>query len=387
MSGDDFAAMLGASGRGVVKWEAAPDAELALRSQELLDTALERTDANACARFVQLLDETEPQPNRPTLIVPEPQAMLIPRQRVSAGGVRTPTPELVESLRRSLRDHYTADNLLGPRALLPVITAYAETVEQVRRNASGKLLDDLLGIGAGYAEFAGWLSQDAGELDAATHWYRRALEWAECGRDDRMASFVLTRRAAQAVSARDGDYAARLARAAQRGDSPLTTRVRAIAVQTEALGHAIAGNPNGVDDALERAAALVDSEGEAYEGDPSAGRYCEMPLYLAISTAKCQLELGRAGAAIDGFTAVLNALPADYHRDRGQYLARLAHAYALAGQPDEACGNAEESLAIALATGSSRTLVDLRGIAGYLDRWATYPTVSQLRERLETAAV
>ncbi|TWJ22455.1 hypothetical protein JD76_02570 [Micromonospora endolithica] len=39
MTFDDFAGHLGVSTRGVTKWEGQPDAELAMRTQQLLDVA------------------------------------------------------------------------------------------------------------------------------------------------------------------------------------------------------------------------------------------------------------------------------------------------------------------------------------------------------------
>jgi tetratricopeptide (TPR) repeat protein len=111
-----------------------------------------------------------------------------------------------------------------------------------------------------------------------------------------------------------------------------------------------------------------------------------MRLYLNISRAKVHLELGRADSAVSAFTTVLDTLPPDYHRDRGQYLARLAQAYVLAGEPDEACTRAEESLAIARATGSSRTINDLMHLAAQLRPWASRPTVARFDALLATAA-
>ncbi|MFI7574294.1 helix-turn-helix domain-containing protein [Micromonospora sp. NPDC049497] len=382
MTFDDFATHLGMSTRGVTKWEAQPDVELAMRTQQLLDVALKRADDDAKARFSQFLQEPAAPPAAGAESV-LPAAVL-----PGASPPRRVTPDLLRFLRRSLRDHYTADNLLGPRALLPAITAHADTIEHLARDASGQSLDDLLQVGAGYAEFAGWLHQDAGDAEAATAWYRRALEWAEASQDDRMAAFVLTRRAVQAISARNGAHAARLANAAQRDRGVETVRIRAIAAQTEALGHAAHGAGGDADRALDVAEMLLDGGGAALpaEGDPSDGRYCDLRLYLKISRAKCHLELGRASAAVSAFTTVLDTLPPDYHRDRGQYLSRLAQAYVLAGSPEEACACAEESFAIAVTTGSSRTLNDLRDLLGQLRPWASSPAVMKLRGLLTAAA-
>jgi hypothetical protein len=105
MTCDDFAAHLGVSARGVAKWEALPDGELALRTQQVLDVALKRADDDVQARFGQLLVEAAPQPdhapeNTPTLLVP-PRLVLGVPHRV--------TPELLTSLRQGLRHQYTAE--------------------------------------------------------------------------------------------------------------------------------------------------------------------------------------------------------------------------------------------------------------------------------------
>jgi tetratricopeptide (TPR) repeat protein len=118
------------------------------------------------------------------------------------------------------------------------------------------------------------------------------------------------------------------------------------------------------------------------DGDPSIGRYCDMRLYLDITRAKCHLELKRGDLAVEAFGRVLGALPPQYHRDRGQYLGRLAQAYALAGAPMEACAAAEEALAIAAGTGSSRTIRDLRSLLGQLEPWAKTTPVVKLQRML-----
>ncbi|MDQ1294959.1 MAG: hypothetical protein QG608_2844 [Actinomycetota bacterium] len=293
---------------------------------------------------------------------------------------------LVTWLERTLHQHYTDDNLVGPRVLLPVITAQIATIEQARSETRGQLEEDLLRTGAAFAEFAGWLCQDAGNPGSARAWYARALEEAEAAGDERMSAFVLMRRATQAISAGDGQYAVRLARAAQRDHSDHTARIRALAAQTEALGHALLGDTGDVERALHHAAVLTEQRDQSPSaGDPSHQRYCDLRLYLKISTAKCRLSLGDGDAAVTAFTEVINHLPHEYHRDRGQYLARLARASVLAGLPEQASEHAQQALSIALNTGSSRTFSDVRHVAHNLStRWPTLPQTHDLREILDS---
>jgi hypothetical protein len=126
--------------------------------------------------------------------------------------------------------------------------------------------------------------------------------------------------------------------------------------------------------------------GEIIDGDPTADRYCELGLYTKLARAKCSLELGRAEDSVLAFTDVLDSLPSDYRRDRGQYLGRLAEAHILAEQPELACITGEESFAIAVATGSTRTLADLcRTLPTGLAPWSRAPDVERFCAMLAAA--
>ncbi|MGW6279341.1 hypothetical protein, partial [Kribbella sp. NPDC055071] len=375
---EELAARTGGSPRGVARWDREPDMPLTMASQRDLDHILKTATEDEQARFALLLQEHDA-----PVAAPGPAAarraastakrgpsagdlgrasdLLVPLNG-NRGALTIPTTETLAWFEQNLHNQYTADNLLGPRALMPLMTSYVETIEQMQQNASGTVLERLLRVGAGYAEFTGWLHHDAGDLRGATTWASRALALAQGGMDERMTSFVLMRQAAAALTARSGQLAVRFASAAQRFESEETGRIRIIAAVTEAHGHAIAGDGSEVDRTFDTAAALLEQYGdEIMDGDPTADRYCEPSLYVKIAHAKCALELGRAGDAVEAFTDVIDSLPPDYHRDRGQYLGSLARAHILAEQPEAATSAAEEAYTIAVATGSTRTLADLRG--------------------------
>lgn len=387
MTQEQFASHLGLDPRGMAKWSTQPDMVPTMQTQQILDTALSRADGDTKARFGLLIAESG-EVGQLTL---QPKAS--DPARTAAPAFEPPsvkrrlTSETLNYLKRHLQDQYATDNLLGPRVMLPGIVGHLETIKRLRTEARGQELDELLSIGAGYAEFAGWLSHDAGDYAAAATWCGTALEMADAAGDDVMAAFAMMRRAAAAISARDGAYAARLAQRVQRFNSPETIRVRAIAALTEANGHSMNANASETDRALDLAAGLVEQVDSvaAVENDPTVIRYCAIPLYESISKAKCHLELGRAAEAIDSFRTVLDTLPPDYHRDRGQYLARLTHSYVLGEQPEAACAAGEESLAIALETGSTRTIGDLRRtVPDMASRWGKVPEFIRFRDLLAT---
>lgn len=391
---DELAARIGGSPRGIAKWDHQPDLVLSMASQRDLDHVLTTATPDEQARFALLIEEHErSSATRPVASdsrasansrgpsdsdISRASGLVVPLNG-NRGVLTVPTVETLAWFEQNLRNQYTADNLLGPRALMPLMTSYVATIEQMQQNASGAVLDRLLRIGAGYAEFTGWLHHDAGDLRGATTWATRALEWAQGGMDERMTSFVLMRRAAAALTARKGHYAVRFAQAAQRFESTETGRTRIIAAVTEAHGHAIAGDGSEVDRTFDTAAELLEQYGdEIIDGDPTADRYCEPALYVKIARAKCALELGRADDAVEAFTDVIDSLPPDYHRDRGQYLGSLARAHILAEQPEAATVAAEEAYSIAIATGSTRTLADLRGtMPSGLAPWSHIPEVER----------
>ena len=384
MTVEEFAERLGMSARAMAKWEANRDIEPAMASQQLLDIALNQAPADVRARFADLTaqrDVAAPlQVHAPAVLdIATPQTLLGSAHPLS---VTRPALAWYDS---SLRELYSADNSLGPVLLLPAVATHVQNIERMIPNSDAGLLDELLRIGAGYAEFAGWLSQDAGDLAAARRWSDRAYEWAECADDRRMVSFVLMRRAVQAIGAGDGRMGVRLASAAQRDRGAETTRVRAIAAQTEAVAQALLGEAAQAERQLDVAGQLTEAQAVLpLNGDPTGGgRYCELGLYLRISRAKCHLTLGQADQAVEAFGAVIDALPDSYHRDRGQYLARLATASAMADLPEQACAQATESLTIAISTGSSRTISEVRRFARRASkRWPTHPEVRGLSDML-----
>jgi hypothetical protein len=101
-----------------------------------------------------------------------------------------------------------------------------------------------------------------------------------------------------------------------------------------------------------------------------------------MEAADCWMTLKQPGKAVAIFEHGLAAWPADYPRDRGVHLARLAVAHAANHQPDQACGVAQEALTIATSTVSGRAIAELRRLPGQLSAWRGLPAVTDLREAL-----
>lgn len=255
--------------------------------------------------------------------------------------------EVVGYLGRVFPEFSTADWLLGSQLVLPTIPRHLATIEQLLADAAGPDRVEVLGVGARWAEFAAWLYQDAGHVQAAAGWANWALAWAEEAADEVMVAYTLARQADLAADRQDAAATVGLAQAAFR--RPIPARVRAVALLEQASGHALAGEETAAFRALDRALE------EAAGGDEGPGRYCP-PGYVEMQRAACWLHFGHFDQAIRAFERELARLPAVHRRDRGRYLARLSSAYAATGNHAQASATAAEARALARATGSKRIL-------------------------------
>jgi transcriptional regulator with XRE-family HTH domain len=107
-------------------------------------------------------------------------------------------PEAVGRLGTILTEYAKIDNLLGPAHLLELTSLHLDFISELLTVAAGEGRGELLTVGARYAEFAGWLHQDAGDAQAAAYWSDRAMGWAQAAGNDLMVSYVLMRKSNQA---------------------------------------------------------------------------------------------------------------------------------------------------------------------------------------------
>ncbi|MDQ3577282.1 MAG: XRE family transcriptional regulator, partial [Actinomycetota bacterium] len=91
--------------------------------------------------------------------------------------------------------------------------------ERVEPAARSRLFE----IGALFAEFCGWLSDDLGDFAAGRAWSNQALEWAHSSGDPDIAAYVLMRMSQQAQLADERARASVLAEAAVRYETRVTS--------------------------------------------------------------------------------------------------------------------------------------------------------------------
>ncbi|MGW3038915.1 hypothetical protein ACWC9T_02480 [Kitasatospora sp. NPDC001159] len=314
---------------------------------------------------------------------PRPQSRSrVPEPSKSRPGLNSPIDHefFVSHLRSAMPGHYKAANLLGSRHALDSVTRHLQLLDRLQQNAGGRTRDQLLTIGARTAEFLGWPNQDLGDFDRALYWSDRAMEWAQESGDDVMAAYVLFRKSNQATAQRSAQKAVSLARAAQRS-AGATQRIRALAAQQEAQGHALMGNPRFAQSKFDEAHELAAEPDDSHDDDALDLAYCT-PTYIEMQRANCLIELGDPHTAVDMFEAELRVLPPLYRNDQGVYLSRLARAYAVSGEPEQAAAAADRALSIAIDTESARAMSELSAAGKALQRWNAVPEVATFTGRL-----
>lgn len=292
--------------------------------------------------------------------------------------------QVVDYFRRLLDEHYTADKMLGPAELLPVAHAQMATLDRLRRDARPPVNQLLTPVQSHYAEFVGWLHQDAGDLHAAMYYSDRATELARVAGDKQMDAFMLIRKSNIVYRSGDAGRATDLAAAAQRDRDGVDRRVLALACQQEARGWAIARDYDQCEPKLQQAAELL----AAAESEPAAGAPTYIHYYgseiLEEQTATCYRDVGRTEQAIAIFQRKIDALPGGHDRDRGYRMAKLAVAYGQAGQVQSAATLGLQALALARQTCSARTENELRPLGTDLAAWSKQTDVATFLEALRT---
>lgn len=284
---------------------------------------------------------------------------------------------------RLLDEHYTADKMLGPADLLPVAHAQMATLDRLRREAKPHVRHLLTPVQSQYAEFLGWLHQDAGDMHSALYYSDRAAELAQVTGDKQMIAYMLIRKSNIAYRAGDAARATDLA-AAHHDQNGVDRKILALACQQEARGWASAGDYDHCEPQLQQAAHfLTTAEPEPAKGTPAYIHYYGAET-LEEQSATCYRDAGRTDQAITIYQRKIDALPDDYDRDRGYRMATLAVAYAHTHQVQAAASLGLQALTLARQTGSARTENELQPLGTELCPWNNQPDVATFIDALRT---
>ncbi len=315
------------------------------------------------------------------------QAMIAGLTSAAGIGLGMPTlPSIADEIGvteafRELFDQYRRlGQVMSPGFLLPSLIAQTHTVRDLAAKARPGVREDLLRLGSRYAEYIGWLVQESGDEQGALWWTQQAVALARAGGDDDLAAYAFVRRALVTLYRGDGEQTVALAREAQ--SHALPPRIRGLAAQREAQGHAIMGDHAECMRSLDRARHLLGTA--VAEAAPVIGTtHLSDPAEMV--TGWCLHDLGHPTQAVETLDHQLARVPPEALRTHARYGIRQARAHASAGEIDEACALATRLLGAAATVRSATIAADLRQLAATLNRHPRNPAVRHLAPELNTA--
>jgi hypothetical protein len=270
---------------------------------------------------------------------------------------------------------------MAPQVLLGMMLAPTQALCAAARECRSADRVQALAMAAHYAEYAGWIAQEAGDEARALWLTELAVRLATDAADQEMAAYGLVRRGLLAMYRGDAEGTIEPAwRARVTTRSP---RVAGLAAQRQAQGHALGGDYDSCRRALDAAEGLL-AEPVPPRVGPTLGTV-NVTDPAAMALGWCLVDLGRPAAAIPVLRRELARIPASAHRSKARYGTRLAVALAESGEPEEACAVARPALDAFERTRSATTRGDLRRLARTLDRRPLRGEIAETRLRLARA--
>ncbi|MEV0176265.1 helix-turn-helix transcriptional regulator [Streptomyces sp. NPDC050803] len=334
------------------------------------------------------------EPRKPAEAAPPPptRRQLITAGAMSAFGIAATAPPQPEPTGQPLLDAYRLlfdqyrriGQMSPPRALLPALAEQTNALRALATRTDSRTTQGLLVLAARFAEFTGWMAQEAGDEAAAARWTDHAVDIAHGAGDRRLASYALVRRALISYYRGEPADAVALAEGALSGRLP--PRIRALAAQRAGQGHALEGDYDACMRRLDQARVLF-GRAAAEEPEPNAPVLGSAHLADPVSmvTGWCLVDLGRPREAADILDAQCARLPAHALRNQARYGVRRALAHARAGEIEHACELTGHLLRHTACVGSETVATDLRRLARVLGRHPRQPAYRAVAAPLTAA--
>ncbi|MFD5966590.1 helix-turn-helix domain-containing protein [Streptomyces sp. NPDC060311] len=271
--------------------------------------------------------------------------------------------------------------------LLRTLARWADEV-----NSAGRLPYGQLRLGAQYAQVAGRLRMERGQIGVAMAWFGHGLRWADAVQDAPARATLLSDMCT--LVRLDGDPSLMLGYA--QGIGAVDGRRRWTATLShlyQARGHALAGDAAQCRRHIalaRRGFARLDRR-DHLEAPWMAGAEGAMRVDSAIGGALRDLAVATgdrtaARRAVDATARSRTQVPPQMRGARLLLTLRLADSWACAGDPGAAVALASEVLPEAVCSRESMVTAELRGLHSRLTgEWADLPEVREYRERLLAA--
>ncbi len=290
--------------------------------------------------------------------------------------------EAIQFFDDSFHGFKEAARTLPPAQLIDGMTGNIAILDGLRRRAIGEDRHRCGTLQAHYAEFLSWLSEEVGDLRGAMWWIDRASQWAQAVGWSSMSAFTFIRRSMVVThSTDDGLRAVDQARPVL--DMPQTSpRMKGLAAKQVALGYALAGDRDASRRALDTAMDWLAQP--LREDDAVLQRSVADDDLFAVYQTTCDVYLGRGARVIPVLEPRMQSLARSL-RTATITRAKLARAYANAGQPGEACRVAWETLDAIEQVGSLSARNELRRALPVLNQWHGRSDVQDIVHRLGTS--
>ncbi len=271
----------------------------------------------------------------------------------------------------------------SPTLLLPTLIAQTHTMQSIATRASGTTRDRSFSLAARYAEYTGWMAQEAGQEKVALWWTDLAVALARAGSDQELAAYSLVRRALVTMYAGDGRQTVALAEQAQRHRAA-SARVRGLAAQREAQGHALRGDYRACCVALDRAEELLATAAttESTTERTTVLGSSSVANPAALTRAWCLYDLGKPAEAAQRFDRELGGVDPGRSRFQARWGVRRALSYAASGEIDHACELTDRLLADVELVDSATVRWDLQQLTRTLARRLRHASVRALFPKL-----
>lgn len=289
--------------------------------------------------------------------------------------------DVLQSFQDSFDGFKEAIRILPPARLIDAMTGNVAILDGLRRRATSDERHRYSTLQAHYAESLSWLSEEAGDLPSAMWWIDRASQWAQAAGWSGMTTGGFVRRSMMVMSF-SGDGLRVVDQARQVLDMPQASpRMKGLAAKQMAHGYALVGNRDESHRALD--AAMDWLAQPVREDDAALGQLISMNDDLfAVYQTTCDVYLGHGARVIPVLEPRLESLARSSFRRATITRAKLARAYANAGQPDEACRVAWETLDAVEQIDSQSARSELRRAMPVFNQWHGRSDVKEVVHRL-----
>jgi hypothetical protein len=289
--------------------------------------------------------------------------------------------DVLQSLDDAFRGFQEASRLLRPAQLIDGMIGNVAVLDGFRRRVVGEDRNRCSTLQARYAELLSWLSEEAGDLPGAMWWTDRASQWAQAAGWPGMTVYGFVRRAMMlGRSSSEGLRVVDQARPVLEMPQ-VSLSMKGWAASEMALGYALSENRDESRRALDTAIGWLAQP--VSDDDVALQRTMAVDDFLAVYQATCDIYLGYGDRVIPVLEPRIQSLVRS-PRTATITRAKLTWAYANAGQPEQACRVAWDTLDAIDQIDSQSARNELRRAVPVLNRWHGRSDVRDVVHRLGT---